>query len=396
MVAQVRGKLPPQIVQIFSVASAAPDSKHTVRLSQIRRDVNGFVTHLEGLLVTLTPNVTKTAAAMTDVCPGERLYDVIRNVDFGIGGGAHLFLRNLRGLDLLHDSTRILGTEYESSYQDLADADAAAADHVRKLFIPFAHRGRLSGAEDDGIIPAALLGDEDFSFSIGSAGCIAAGVALNSCSVKIEAVLKYHHKLLVPSAWQVRSESTVDQPIQRAGDGYWQYFDIIDHDTALTRVITSVYPDKLKLSVDASEGTDRQASDYVEDDILATKRANPALDVPSTSAFTAIPIIPNRRDLITRQPKGPVKIEFMTRTTAKTTWIARTNGFHTGAYTAAVLSRLGVTEEALKADAQCVLAVQSARGGAPKHLRSSLPYALTYGRMPWAVPREGAAFKEAT
>lgn len=396
MAAQVRGKLPPQIVQIFSVASAAPDSRHTVRLSQIRRDVNGFVTHLEGLIVTIAASLTKTASAMTGACPGERVYDVIRNVDFGIGGGAHLFLRNLRGLDLLHDSVRILGKEYESSYQDLADADASAATHTRKLFIPFAHRGRVSGAEDDGIIPAALLGDEDLSFTIGSAGCIAAGVTLVSCTVTIQAVLRFHHKLLVPTAWQVRSESTVDQPIQRAGDGYWQYLDIIDHDTALDRTITTVYPDKLKLSVDASEGTDRQAADYVEDDILATMRANPAFDTPSSTTFTAIPIIPNRRDLITRQPKGPVKIEFMTRTTAKTTWIARTNGYHNGAYTAAVLQRLGVTEDSLKSDAQAVVAVQSARGGAPKHLRSSLPYALTYGRMPWAVPREGAAFKEAT
>lgn len=397
MSTQHRGTFRSHTKTIYSVSGALPGSSHSVRLSPIRRDINGFPVHIEGFVFQITALVNKTAASMSGACPGERVFDVLRNVTFGIGGGAHLFLRNLRGLDLWHDSRRIRGREYDTGYQDLADADATNASESRTLIVPFAHRDRsVAGAEDDGILPVAVLGDEDFSFNIGDANSVGfTGVSLVSVSVTVKAILRPHHKLLCPTAWQVRSESLTDSPILRGGSGYWQYLDLIDHDTAASRAITSVYGN-IKLTIDAAEGEFRPAADFVLDEALEVSSKNPALLIPSPAAFTAVPIITNRRDMISRQPRGSVKIEMESRSTSRSTMISRTNGFVDSTYLEAFLARLGLSVEQLRrqAGAGARLEVQTARGGAPPHLRASLPVAIRYPGMPFSALREGEALRE--
>lgn len=392
---QLRSAPKAYVELIYETTDSLAGKTHTPRLTDITPELNGYPLHVLGLIFRMTPKVTKVAATMASACPGFRAFNTIENVALSVGHGDHMFIRNMSGMGLRHDSIRIRGKEFNGSYQDLPDADAtnAAAQEV-ELFVPFVHRRNVAGAEFDGAVPIQAFSDSDFSFSIGGAGAFGfAGVTLISASVQVFAVLMPYHKLLMPTAWQIREENHSETVIKRDGDGYYHYLDIVDRTTNADATLGGIYP-TIQLTIDNAVMKNRAPFYWSFEQRIAALQKEHSMEEENEDDPTYIPLIPNQFDMITRQPRGLVKVEVAGRTSTSTTLIQRTQGFRGGKYQDSFLRKFGTSTAQLAQDPNARIEVQTARGSAARLLNPSLCAALRWSNMPFAALREGAAFRE--
>lgn len=399
MTTVLRGRPHIFVQRLYDATAAAPDSRHTPRMSNLQSELNGYPVHALGLLIRLDLLINKVAATMPGDAPGERGYNAIGSLRVGIGNGAHLFVRDVRGSALALDSKRICGFEFGAGYGVFTDADATNQAHTREIFVPFAHRPGVAGAEDDGAIPIAAFGDSDLQLQIGSAGALGTGITLVSCGISVDVVCAPRHKLLMPTAWQVREETTTETIAIRPIDGFLHYLEIADL-MNFAPAANGNFPQGIRLTIDNAIGPLHGFDQYVRAHNFSNLFEQKGgffgsfnAEATSQAACKSVPLVPNYGDLITKQPRGPVKIETPGRVAASMTLVYRTNGYRTEAYMDAFLRRFGTSLQELSMSGG-VLEVQSARGGAPNHLIPSLPAAVRWPSIPFAALRENAALRE--
>lgn len=394
----IRSKPPVLRRLALSVTGALPNSKHSVKFSDLERELNGFPFAVHAVEIRVTPTYNALASAMATACPGLRAYGAIGNVNIGLSSTGHKFVRDVGGLGLRHDSIRVLGFEYDSSYSAIADADATGATTSRTIHIPFAHRANVAGAEDDGCVPLAVFRDSDFQINVGSAAAFGfTGITMTSCSFEVWLVLKPMHKVLMPTAWEVRMVPDSVRVLKDVGSGFWQYLDLVDFDNSPDTSLTGVYG-KLKLVIENAVFDSRAVSDFVSEQNYFTRKKQVGYATQNPGAPTYIPLVPNQFDMISRQPRGMVKVEIESRQTEESYMISRTNGFRDGKFVYEFLRLLGANPADFTSPASGArLEIQSARsgktGGASEVLWPSLPAAVVWPDNPFSGLREGAAFK---
>lgn len=387
-------EIPKSFQHEFHRQTAIPlGSQIAPRLETVPRDLSGFPLHARGMVITLVLSVTTVAATMPVLMAGYKLWNALR---VSLTVGQHRFLPDISAVHLFQDSRRMQPHHaHFGAPADLADADTSNVATVLRMYVPFALPAAPHGAEYDGVIPIAMLRDGDMVVQIGSGSDLShAGVTYTVTSLAMEFELEPLPRLRVPTAWAVRraqAGSLNDLLFQPSG---FLYYLSLMEPTINTPLIDPALYGRVEVAVGSGQLRSMTIEQLQNQYALAVTRAlglsiaqvSPVIprgDAANTAPDTCELIRPYWRDLVSRQPKGAVKISLPDKSGSLTSWgvTYRERGTRYDRYRQEVYARLGVSGSASEVQVE----VRSAKKSAPDHLVPHLDEAIYWPGQPFAA-----------
>lgn len=381
----------PKAFSLNIAKSAAPALSSVIvpQLASMPRALNGFPLHVTHLLITLTVAFATTANTMEKSMPPIKVYNALRSV--GLKIGAHRFIPDLRGAEVAHDSRRMNVGHVFTVPAALPDADATPS-RTFTLAIPIGLPASAVGAERDGVIPVCALRDGDLEIVLAGANDAQhAGVVITAITdLTVDVRLEPLHQLRVPTAWGVRRAEAGDvKDLLLNPSGFMYYLDLFDPRQETPAIAPAVYG-PIEIAIGQAELKRQEVRQLANLHELEVARhlAGAGYAPVSTTAPEYLPIARSYwNDLVTRQPRGNVKVSLPDKV-GLTTWSAyyRERGVMSREYQVEMLTRIGVPADIDPAKVRAES--RAAKKRAPAWLVPHLDLSLTWEGMPYPAIAE--------
>lgn len=374
-----------QVYPLTSGEVLAPGARFTPKLENLPRDVNGFPAHVLGMYVRLVITYSAVAATMAQAAQGWRLFNAIQSWTLKVKD--HSFFDQLRGERLYHDSRRMALSDVITAPSTIADADAANTVVTCDLYVPFANPRPPFGAEYDGAIPVACLRPGDLQLIMSaSTGLGISGLTWSTATLSLWAEIHHGTQLRIPTPWSVKVREDSSTTISETPNGFLHYVDFFDSH-AMEVPNASAYTG-LRVAIGDAELPAQTFTDRCLEHNINVGKKGVVSTALSLSAPEFLPLIrPGAGELLTRQPRGKMRIQFTARPNITTSAIQyREHGVRSDAYMRGMYERL-------EAKAPISIETRSAKKHAPTWLQPHLDASVAWPRMEYGGVAERASFR---
>lgn len=366
--------------QIHHQTTVALGARITPSLDSVQKELAGFPLHVRGMLITYVLSVTTVAASMPALMAGWKLWGALR-VLFSMG--THRFIPELPGTALYHDSRRMF-THVPGLQKpgNLPDADSGPASITLQMYVPFALPQAPDGAERDGVIPVAALRDGDLVFQIGSGSDLNhTGVSYTVTSLTVDFLMEPLHQLRVPTAWGIRRADSAQKVLLLQPQGFLYYLDLFDPTVTTPLVDPNTYG-RVQVTIGSGLLESNTIAElqraYEIAAVEAVGLGDGSFGVSQTAPDAVSVIRPYWGGLITRQPRGAVKIDLPDKSVSQYAVQYRERGMRTDEFRRFVYGRLGVGP-GVKSE------VRASKKSAPSWLIPHLDEHVRWPGMPFAA-----------